>query len=148
MNLFLNPFFAQRRLYLIQFWLAEHPWRTAAQSFAYAHLESTNRYVCAALKVGRLTSFAMNIDSLNVGIQPTLRSLWTMPSASALSNRLRRLGFRFSNEPSEWIWNLNLLKHPRDPWQNLEANSFIFRTDSLCQPRSNEKEKIIIKKIY
>ena len=75
MNLFLNPFFAQRRLYLIQFWLAEHPWRTAAQSFAYAHVESNNRYVCAALKVWRLTSFAMNIDSFIIQLRCTIHSL-------------------------------------------------------------------------
>ena len=40
-----------------------------------------------------------------------------------------------------WFWNLNLSNDPRDPCQNLEANSSIFRTDPLCQWHSNEKQK-------
>ena len=40
-----------------------------------------------------------------------------------------------------WFWNLNLSNDPRDPCQNLEANSSIFRTDPHCQWHSNEKQK-------
>ncbi len=113
MNLFLNPFFAQRRLYLIQFWLAEHPWRTAAQSFAYAHLESTNRYVCAALKVGRLTSFAMNIDSFIIQLRCTIHSLmvnayrhWLFPIAFG-----DRWSMQSRTHSKSWIaWNFRA--HP------------------------------------
>ena len=44
-----------------------------------------------------------------------------------------------------WFWNLNLSNDTRDPCQNLEANSSIFRTDPLCQWHSNEKQKIFQK---
>ena len=51
------------------------------------------------------------------------------------------VGFSFSNEPSEWIWNLNLSNNPRDPDQNLEANSFSLWFDSLCHCRLKHFEK-------
>ena len=50
-------------------------------------------------------------------------------------------------EGSFWFWSLNLPKRLRGPRQILEANSSIFRTDSLCHWRSNQKQKIIIQKI-
>ena len=97
-----------------------------------------NHYVWEALKRG--ASARLNVRLTIIMLRTTI---------ARYGQRLRRclvptafgswvLVFK---EGSFWFWNLNLSNDPRDPCQNLEANSSIFRTDPHCQWHSNEKQK-------
>ena len=149
MNLFSSPFFAQRSPYLIQF-VCMRQGITDRCPIVCLRLSRVQQSICFRSFKSLAAHFVRHEYRLVHHTASLYDSLVNGQclSALALSDRLRRLGFRFSNEPSEWIWNLNLSNNPRDPEQNLEANSFSLWFDSLCHCRSKHFEKFCYKKYF
>ena len=118
-----------------------HGHRTTDQFGIYVHLESTNQYVSAALKVWRLTSFAMNIDSLNVCFRIRFTRLRSMTPVIGSSHRLRRRGSRFHRR-SLYVFKLNPCPRTDPPLNNKRYISFL-RNGLIDKARANYLRKLL-----